>query len=350
MVTRRGFIGGAAALTTGGWGKHMAVFGEESSRPAASPCEETMAGPPWTHLSSGSGDLPVPELSDNQTGCIVGDIDGNGRADFIFTGRNKSNAAVWMRNTGRNDAPYHGWEQYVIDPGPLNLEAGGTLFDVDGDGYPDLVNGGDSSTNEVWWWENPYPHYDPGVAWTRHLIKNTGKTQHHDMMFGDVLGEGKPQLIFWNQGAKALFLARIPDHPRSRTRPWNLHVIFQADAPMEGMAMADIDGDSVIEVVGGGRWFKHEGGLRFSAHIIDDTQKFSRAGAGKFIKRSPGAQVVFDSGDGCGQLNWYERRDGKTWVSHNLLGEEVIHGHTLRVADIDGDGNLDIFCAEMSKW
>ncbi|MGH9403937.1 MAG: FG-GAP repeat domain-containing protein, partial [Terriglobia bacterium] len=146
------------------------------------------------------------------------------------------------------------------------------------------------------------------------------------------------------------FLTRIPDHPRSRTRPWDLHVIFQADAPMEGMAMADIDGDGVIEVVGGGRWFKHEGGLRFSAHIIDDNQKFSRAEAGKFIKHSSGAQVVFDSGDGCGELNWYERRDGKTWVPHNLLDEEVIHGHTLRVADIDGDGNLDIFCAEMSKW
>jgi hypothetical protein len=28
----------------------------------------------------------------------------------------------------------------------------------------------------------------------------------------------------------------------------------------------------------------------------------------------------------------------------------VNHGHSLQVADIDGDGNLDIFCAEMGKW
>jgi hypothetical protein len=28
----------------------------------------------------------------------------------------------------------------------------------------------------------------------------------------------------------------------------------------------------------------------------------------------------------------------------------VIHGHSLQVADIDGDGNLDIFAAEMAKW
>jgi hypothetical protein len=28
----------------------------------------------------------------------------------------------------------------------------------------------------------------------------------------------------------------------------------------------------------------------------------------------------------------------------------MIHGHTLAVADIDGDRNLDIFSAEMAQW
>ena len=28
----------------------------------------------------------------------------------------------------------------------------------------------------------------------------------------------------------------------------------------------------------------------------------------------------------------------------------MVHGHSLRVADIDGDGRLDIFAAEMAKW
>jgi len=28
----------------------------------------------------------------------------------------------------------------------------------------------------------------------------------------------------------------------------------------------------------------------------------------------------------------------------------MIHGHSLQVADIDGDGHLDIFAAEMAKW
>jgi hypothetical protein len=28
----------------------------------------------------------------------------------------------------------------------------------------------------------------------------------------------------------------------------------------------------------------------------------------------------------------------------------MIHGHTLDVGDMDGDGHLDIFAAEMAKW
>jgi hypothetical protein len=119
---------------------------------------------------------------------------------------------------------------------------------------------------------------------------------------------------------------------------------------MEGLAMADIDGDGVLEIVGGGRCLKHEGDLNFAAHVIDNSQRFSRAAAGKLLKRGKTAQVVFDSGDGCGPLKWYEMQVDGSWLGHDLLGEDVVHGHSLRIGDIDGDGNLDIFCGEMSKW
>ncbi len=314
------------------------------------PCAEKLASPPWKHLSSSKGELPTPSLGTNQTGAIVGDLDGDGRTDFVLTGRNKNHSAVWMRNTGDPHAAFGGWQEYLIEPGPLNLEAGGALFDVDGDGHLDLVVGGDSSTNEVWWWENPAPHFDPATPWKRRTIKNSGQTQHHDLMFGDVLGEGRAQLVFWNQGANALFLARVPQNGKNRSEPWQIRTVFQGDAPMEGLAMADIDGDGLLEIVGGGRWFKHEADLNFAPHVIDNSQRFSRAAAGKLLKRGKDAQVVFNNGDGCGPLKWYEMRTDGSWLAHDLLGEDLVHGHSLRVGDVDRDGNLDIFCGEMSKW
>ena len=38
------------------------------------------------------------------------------------------------------------------------------------------------------------------------------------------------------------------------------------------------------------------------------------------------------------------------WIGHDLLDRDMIHGHTLDVGDVDGDGHLDIFAAEMAKW
>jgi len=349
MINRRSF----AALLGGGFLGEWASAANGSPEPThhphreivddgTCPCRERKADPPWKLLSSSTGDLPVPDTSEDQTGALVGDIDHDGRMDFAITSRRTHNSAIWMQNRPE------GWKQYIIDPGPLNVEAGGVFCDVDGDGYLDMIAGGDYSSNEVWWWQNPYPNFEE--PWKRRIIKQSGRTQHHDLMVGDLLNEGRPQLVFWNQGAMALFLARIPQDAQTRTTPWEIHLIYQGDAPMEGLAIADVDGDGKVEVIGGGRWFKHEGSMRFTSHLIDEDQKFSRAAAGNLLKGSPCAQVVFCSGDGCGPLKWYERKANDTWVGHDLLGEDLIHGHTLRVGDIDGDGNLDIFCGEMSKW
>ena len=48
-------------------------------------------------------------------------------------------------------------------------------------------------------------------------------------------------------------------------------------------------------------------------------------------------------GDGDGPLMMYEWVKG-TWVSRKLA--DIHFGHSLQIADFDGDGNLDIFCAE----
>jgi hypothetical protein len=42
--------------------------------------------------------------------------------------------------------------------------------------------------------------------------------------------------------------------------------------------------------------------------------------------------------------------ESSSWKGHNLLDRDEIHGHTLEIADIDHDGNLDIFTAEQGKW
>jgi hypothetical protein len=307
----------------------------------------------WKHPSSSTGDLPLPGGSTEQTGALVVDLDKDGTNDFVLSFRKVAPALVWYRRTAS------GWDRYVLDPSFLTVEAGGAVYDVDGDGDPDIVFGGDWQSDEVWWWENPYPHFDPNTPWKRHVIKKGGATQHHDQVFGDFLGAGKPQLAFWNQGAKKIFLAQIPDDPR-HAESWKLTEIFSGAAGEagkidfkypEGIAAADIDGDGKVDLLAGNLWFKHREGNKFEP--IQIAAIGGRVAVGKF-KPGKYPQVVIAPGDGIGPLRWYEcvgnPESAKDWVGHDLLDRDMVHGHSLQIADMDGDGNLDIFAAEMAQW
>jgi len=295
----------------------------------------------WVHLSTTEGDLPLPTGSTEQTAALILDVDLDGLNDFVIASRQAPGPAlVWYR---RNST---GWTKYIIDNNVLPIEAGGAYYDIDGDGDLDIVMGGDFVENKVWWWENPYPTYAPNSGWTRRLIKNSGANKHHDQLFGDFDGDGRAELAFWNQYASALLLAEIPADPRT-TQPWPFSTIYSwsGGAEHEGLAQADIDGDGKMDIIGGGRWFKHNGGTSYTANVIDDAMRFGRVAVGQFIAGGR-PEVLFVCGDCNGPLKFYTW-NGTTWSGRDLLGVAAIHGHSLAAVDMNDDGHLDIFVAEM---
>ncbi len=297
----------------------------------------------WQHLSSAKGDLPVPPGSDQQTLCLVGDIDRDGRTDILIGCRNAPPALVWYRQESAGK-----WRVYVVEADSIPLEAGGALADIDGDGDLDIVAGGDYRHDVVYWWENPYPHYAPDKPWKRHVIKTGWGNQHHDQIFGDFDGDGKPELVFWNQGARRLFWAPIPKDPRAGE--WELHTIFEGAG--EGLAKADVDGDGRKELLAGGRWFDYAQG-KWRGTLIDPAQSHPRIVATDFDGDGR-VEVVMVPGDANGKLMLYRCTGDpyrpESWHGRDLLQREVVHGHTLEIADFNGDRRPDIFCAEMRRW
>jgi len=308
----------------------------------------------WVHISSKTGALVPPNAGKQQTSCTVADFDNDGINDFCVSERTSAPGLVWYQRTE------NGWKRHVVEDAICFIEAGTIAFDVDNDGDMDIIAGGEGKTNQVWWWENPYPDFSK-PAWPRYLIRNTGGNKVHDQMVGDFDGDFKPDLVFWAQGDQTLYFTRIPSDPFEQVN-WKLIPVYKyyGDSQMEqhgtypswkrpneheGLAKTDIDGDGIQDIIGGGLWFKYLGNDKFSWNLVDAAYTFSRSAAGQLVKGGR-PEIVFVVGDGWAPLYMYEYQKS-TWVKKEIV-QKVSNGHTLAVIDFDGDGNNDIWYAEMT--
>ena len=272
----------------------------------------------WEKYAVENKQLPI------EAGSATHDIDGDGDQDVVFGGDAQNNKVWWWENPAPDFAPDQSWTRHLITETPGNKHHDQIFGDVDGDGQAELLFW-NQGAQRLYLAEIPD---DPQAAgrWETEVIYTYS---------ADSQMEQRGSYPGW--------------------RDTNEHEgLYTAD--VDGDDTLDVVGGGRW-VTHRGEGSSTESGIegRFQEHIVDASYPFSRSAAGQLVEGGR-PEVALVVGDGRGPLVLYEYQpDGNedsgsvgagTWAATTLI-EEVQNGHSLDVVDFNGDGHQDLFVAEM---
>ncbi len=284
--------------------------------------------------------LPT-DISYGQTG--VGDLDNDGKPEYILGARVGPLYCYKRHDDGQ-------WQRFTISeksPGSV----GGICVDIDGDGWMDYISGGG-------WYRNSR---DLNKPFELHVFDEK-IWDVHDIFMGDIDGDGEDEVVIMSDRRDVSWY-KIPKDPIND--PWPCTHIGKA--VHSGIALGDIDGDGDLDIVRTDIWFENVNGdgSKWVEHPIGPntppppdfcegfTFNATRCHVLDMTRNGKQNDVVFcDAEIPGGKVWWMENvnGDGSKWVRHEIalpLNPRRGAFHGLCVGDFDGDGDVDVFAAEM---
>jgi hypothetical protein len=282
----------------------------------------------------------------------VGDVDGDKRLDVVVV-KNLHGDVLWFRNSG---SPRDGklWQRFVVTKGGLPGAYDVALSDFDGDGDLDVAASSWTRGKRFVWFANPGKD-KRDRAWAMHVIEaDLVETRTVDAR--DVNGDGKTDLLASDTGGSLLIWYENFGKPAAKS--WRKHIIDdRTKGPTHGH-FTDMDGDGDFDVVIAcgmrpgvapsgehhAAWYENVGrpgrGTQWKKHKIGDVVGAFEAVAGDLD--NDGDRDVVVTGWNPGQVVWFENAGKATkWKRHPLKANWAL-ANSVILADLDGDGRLDI--------
>ena len=267
---------------------------------------------------------------------VLADLDGDGHLDVAIGGR--KGPLVWYR--------FPDWKRSLVTDGGYDT-VDGEAGDIDGDGDSDLVLGG------LLWYENPRPTKSFEKPWVAHRIADH---ETHDVELADLDSDGDVDIVTRDQSAFGdpngnevhVWIQENPDS-------WK-HTMLSC-IHGEGIRVADLDSDGDSDIITNGFWFENRGDVTdaqsWNEHKICDWHHSSSVAVGDIDGDGQNDVVLVPSelkGEAF-KIAWYEAVDSRKdqWIEHLIEPDVETVYHSLQVGDMNGDGLLDVITAEMHQ-
>ncbi len=300
-------------------------------------------------LPSGGGDQwelvildSTPPDMTQTSGTGVADVDGDGKTEVIIAG---SGALLWYRPSTS--------EKGIIAHGEFGV--GVALEDIDGDGRKEIITGkveGKDKWSLVWYKSGPSLH----DSWTEHVLDAEPAGHPHDIVFGDLDGDGHRELVANAMycAKPGLFAYKIPADPMIPRKKQPIQTGLSA----EGTVTGDLDGDGKDEIVCGPYWYSAPGAGAFSG------QPWKTHSLAPGFRELCRAALIDANGDGRldvvlvedeypdGRLAWFENRNTtdhqNSWIEH-AVDAPLNFAHSLRAWHDPKTKQVHVLAGEMNE-
>jgi hypothetical protein len=221
-------------------------------------------------------------------------------------------------------------------------------YDFTGDGWPDILM---TASRPIWMYVNPRGE---SRRWNKFLV--VPKVTTEIVLLKDIDGDGKPELLYGGDG----ILAYAKPDPANPTATWTVHPISDHSHPpnIHGLGAGDINGDGRMDVVEPAGWWEQPPRGTAQQSWTFHPQNFGSGGAemGVYDVNGDGLNDVVTvlQAHGFG-LAWFEQKrspDGQiSFIQHPIMGDfsspsagdvAFTEPHGVTFADIDGDGVPDM--------